>query len=440
MMRDYISIGLVAASLIGAGIGGYWLGHRNVAEPPVAGTALNAQAPAEVAKPDQSEKKPLFYRNPMGLPDTSPVPKKDSMGMDYIPVYADDQNEQPGTVKVNLDRVQKLGVRTETVSRRLLMHGIRAVGSVQIDERKIHAVSLRFDGWIERLLVNTTGEAVKRGQPLMQVYSPELILAQEEYLVSQRMLKGAPSDGEARQAAASLADAALTRLRALDAPRELSEGLARGNPVQRRVTLRSPTSGVVLEKMVVEGVRFGSGEMLYRIADISTVWVIVDVFEQDLSQIHLGQLVNVQVTALPGRNFQGKVAYLYPTVTRETRTAKVRIEIPNPGFALRADMYASVEVAAPQGNVPVIVVPASAIIDSGVRQVVLVERGEGRFEPRAVRLGARADDFVEILEGVADGERVVVAANFLIDAESNLRSALGAFQAPANSPVEETKP
>lgn len=378
-----------------------------------------------VAKP-AGKGKILYYRNPMGLADTSPVPKKDGMGMDYVPVY---EGEDDGTtLKVSLDKVQKLGVRTEAARLTTLARSIRAVGSVQVDERNLHVVASKFEGYIERLNVNQTGQAVKRGQSLMEVYSPDLVLAEQEYLVAATGAKSLENASpEARDAARSLANGALARLKNWDIPTSQIEKLRQGGQITRTLSFASPATGVVLEKRAVQGMRFMPGEMLYQIADLSTVWVIAEVFEQDLAQVNLGQTARVNFNALPGMTFTGKVTFLYPTVTPETRTAKVRIELPNHEGHLKPALYGAVELASPVADQPVLAVPDSAVLDSGTKQAVLVEKGEGRFEPREVKSGARANGLIEIKEGLAEGEKVVIRANFLIDAESNLRAALQSF-------------
>jgi len=382
--------------------------------------------PVPVASKPAGQGKILYYRNPMGLADTSPVPKKDGMGMDYVPVYEGD--DDGSTLKVSVDKVQKLGVRTEAARLTTLSRSIRAVGSVQVDERNLHIVTAKFEGYIERLNVNQTGQPVRRGQSLMEVYSPDLVLAEQEFLLA---AKGAASlenaSPEARDSAKSLAEGALTRLRNWDVSNAQIERLRQGGQISRTLSLAAPVSGIVLEKRAVQGMRFMPGEMLYQIADLSTVWVVAEVFEQDLAQVSLGQTAKVSFNALPGRVFVGKVTFLYPTVTPETRTAKVRIELPNHDGHLKPALYGAVELASPVGDRPVLTVPDSAVLDSGTKQAVLVERGEGRYEPREVTVGARAGGLIEIQQGVSEGEKVVVRANFLIDAESNLRAALQSF-------------
>ena len=364
----------------------------------------------------------------MGLPDTSPVPKKDPMGMDYVPVYEGDDDGGP-TVKISVDKVQKLGVKTAPAEMRHLTHTVRAVGTVQVDERLLRLVTPKFEGYVEVLHVNTTGQSVRQGEPLMDIYSPDLVLAQEEYLAASKNLQtldGAAS-GEARESARALVDGSLQRLRNWDIPAgELAKLKGRG-VVSRTLALPSPANGVVLDKNVTSGQRFMPGEVLYRIADLSNVWLIGEVYEQELPYVRVGQTAKVTFNAMPGETFTGKLTFIYPTLSAETRTAKVRIELANPDMRLKPALYGSVDIATSAADHDALAVPDSALLDSGSRKVVLVERGEGRYEPREVTTGARADGYVEILDGLSAGETVVTSANFLIDAESNLRAALQSF-------------
>jgi membrane fusion protein, copper/silver efflux system len=381
------------------------------------------------ARTDNPKGKILFYRNPMGLPDTSPVPKKDQMGMDYIAVYED---EEPASatplVKLSLDKVQKLGVKTEAAALRNLASTIRAVATVQANERSLYTVTSKFDGWIQRLYVNTTGQAVKKGEALMDVYSPDLITAQQEYLIARRGVQTlARSSAEVQASMQRLVDSALQRLRNWDISETELQRLAQDGKTTQYLTLRSPANGVVLEKPAIQGKRFMAGEVLYQVADLSQVWLLAEVFEQDLGQVRIGQSANIRVDAYPEKAFVGKVTFIYPTVTPESRTAKVRIELPNPQALLKPSMYARAEFIASRGKEQALVVPDSAVLDTGTRQLVLVQRGEGRFEPRPVKLGAHGDGYIEVLEGVKAGENVVVSANFLIDAESNLKAAFSGF-------------
>ncbi|MDK9703033.1 MAG: efflux RND transporter periplasmic adaptor subunit [Sulfuritalea sp.] len=420
---------VLAALLLAVGAG-YWAGKAprvGAGDTAVAATRVTAAAPAA-----EAPRKLLYYRNPMGLPDTSPVPKKDSMGMDYVAVYeGEDEGAAPGEVKISTEKVQKLGVRTEPAALRELARQVRAAGRVEIDERRLHNVAPKFEGWVERLHVNATGQPVAKGQPLFEVYSPELVSAQREYVVAAKgvaALKDAST--EMQSGMRQLSEASLVRLRNWDISEDQIKALAAGGEAKRTLTFRSPVGGVVLEKKAVAGMRFMPGEMLYQIADLSSVWVLADVFERDIAQLRVGQKIRVGISAYPDKSFSGTIAYIYPRLTAETRTIPVRIELANPGGLLKPAMYASVELAV-GGRDKVVTVPLSAVIDSGTRQIVLIVKGAGRFEPREVKLGARSDEYVEVREGVAAGEAVVVTANFLIDAESNLKAALGGF-APAS--------
>ena len=421
-----VVVGLIAAAVAG----GYWWGTKQAVHAPAqaanpVATAKDAPPPGAVA----GKGKILYYRNPMGLPDTSPVPKKDPMGMDYLPVYEGGEPDAPaGTVKISIDKVQLLGVRSEKVEERELRRTIQAVGTIQPNERLLYKVAPRFEGWIEKLYVNTTGQAVGRGQPLMEVYSPDLVTAQEEYLIALRGAKELKEGGADAQAVMQrLAEGALRRLRNWEISDKELEALQQEGKPRRLLTYRSGANGVVLQKPSVQGMRFMPGEVLFEIADLSSVWMLADVSEQDLGLVQLGQQASLRIVAYPDKVFSGKVVFLYPTIDSETRTAKVRIELANPGALLKPAMFANVELASAMKGGKTLAVPDSAVLDSGTRQVVLVRRGEGLFEPRTVKLGMRADGHIAVLEGLKAGEEVVVRANFLIDAESNLKAALGGF-------------
>ena len=430
---------VLAALLLAVG-GGYWAGKGARVG---AGDTAIAAAPASMtpAASTTAPRKLLYYRNPMGLPDTSPTPKKDSMGMDYIAVYEggdDAVGSAAGEVKISTEKVQKLGVKTEAAALRELARQVRAAGRVEIDERRLHNVAPKFEGWVERLHVNATGQPVAKGQPLFEVYSSELVSAQREYVVAAKgvvALKDASA--EMQSGMRQLAEASLARLRNWDISEEQIKALAAGGEAKRSLSFRSPVGGVVLEKKAVAGMRFMPGEMLYQIADVSSVWVLADVFERDIAQVKVGQKVRLTINAYPDKSFSGIVAYIYPTLKAETRTVPVRIELANPGGLLKPAMYASVELAVGVRD-KVVTVPVSAVIDSGTRQIVLLQKGAGRFEPREVKLGARSDEYVEVREGIAAGDAVVVAANFLIDAESNLKAALGGFAAAPDSTPNAT--
>lgn len=418
MKNGPLFVFIAVALTVGGFAGGYQLARQT--------TDGVADAPA-VDRENGTKSKPLYYRNPMGLPDTSPVPKKDPMGMDYIPVFADEAENDSG-LKISAEKIQKLGVRTEPAKRQVLDHSVRASGRVEIDESRTTTVTAKFEGYIERLHVNTTGQPVGRGQPLFEVYSPELVSAQREYaLAAQGIGKLSEAGGEAQGAMRQLAESSLERLKNWDISDEQIKSLAESGKARRTLNFRAPVGGIVTEKKVVQGMRFMPGEVLYQIADVSTVWVVADVFEQDIAAVHIGQKAKIRINAYPGESFEGRIAYVYPTLNAATRTVPVRIELANPKGRLKPAMFADVDLPA-GGAAPVVTVPNSAVIDSGSKQVVIVQLDAGRFEPRVVRLGQRGGEFVEVLEGVREGEMVVSSANFLIDAESNLKAALRGMQ------------
>jgi membrane fusion protein, copper/silver efflux system len=373
-------------------------------------------------------RKILYYRNPMGLPDTSPVPKKDWMGMDYIPVYGGEEQDDGKTVKVSLDKVQRSGVRTEAVEARVVVRPIRSIGTVMHDESRLTVVTMRSDGFVEDLFVSRTGQHVHAGEPLFRVYSADIQRAQIDLLIamgtSQRG-SGVPTPDANRNL-----EGALQRLRNLAVPESRIREVREKGINPRTIDWPSPATGDVIEKKIINGQRVQAGQELYRIADHTHLWVIADVAEADLSAIKIGTRANVTVRAYAAQPIEGEVTFIYPELRAETRTARVRIEIPNPDGRLKIDMYADVVFQAGAHEEPAIAVPASAVIDSGTRQVVLIAKGEGRFEPRAVKLGRRGDGYVEVLDGITKGEEVVTSATFLIDAESNLRAALQAFTQP----------
>ena len=365
-----------------------------------------------------------FYRNPMGLPDTSPTPKKDSMGMDYLPVYEGEQDND-SSVKVSAGKLQKAGVQTEVAERRTLNTMVRAPGTVQEDERRKSVVSLRFEGFIDSVGNVTTGTHVHKGQQLMRIYGPNLSSAAAEYLSA---LNARPGVGISDQALKG----ARRRLENLDAPEKFIADIERTREIPAYVSWPAPQDGEIVERTAVNGMRAAPGDILFRIADHNIVWVMVDVAERDLGLIAVGQTVVVRPRAYPNRPFTGKVTLIYPHLMAETRTARIRIELPNPDDLLRPDMYADVEIAT-GAEAPVVTVSSSAVIDSGERQIVLLDKGDGRFEPRTVKLGRRGDGRVEIMEGLSENDKVVVSANFLIDAESNLKAALNGLDSGEKS-------
>ena len=321
-----------------------------------------------------------------------------------------------GVVTISADKLQKLGVKTELVAMRELKKTVRAVGRIEIDEQRTFTISPKFDGWVERLFVNSKGQAISKGQPLFEVYSPDLISAQRELALAKQgaaALKNA--DQEAQKSMQRLVDASTARLK--------NWAIADTQINQERLTFHSPVSGVVLEKKAVQGMRFQAGDVLYQLADLSSVWVMAEVNESEIATLKLGGIARVMLEAYPDKTFSGRVDFIYPTLTAASRTVPVRIVLANPKGLLKPAMFAQVELPL-ESNGKALLLPSSAVIDSGVRQVVLVQIDNGRFEPRLVQLGLRTEHEVEVLSGLTEGERVVTSANFLIDAESNLQAAL----------------
>lgn len=362
------------------------------------------------------DRKVLFYRNPMGLPDTSPVPKKDTMGMDYLPVYeGEDDADNAATVKVSIAKIQRSGVRTTPATLRKVTRPVRAPGVAKPDERSLYSVTLRSDSFIEKLYVNENGMHVQKGEPLFKVYSPDMVRVQVDYRIS-------TADGGNRDESG-----ALQRLENLQLPDAVVQKLKRTRQPIISFDWPSPVTGFVLKKNVVEGMMMKAGDELFRVADLSSMWVIADVSEQDIGQVKAGQKARISFKAFPGEVFEGKVTFVLHELNMSTRTAQVRIELPNPDHRIKHEMFADVEIDTGDNVPEQVAVPLSALIDSGNRAVVIVGLGDGRFEPREVKVGRRGEHDVAITEGLKAGEDVVVSANFLIDAESNLKAALSRF-------------
>ena len=409
MMTRLTSAVMLALGLLAGAGATYWYLSATTGEQP---------APAKMSMAEDegasSEREVLYYRNPMGLPDTSPVPKKDSMGMDYIPVYADEDADD-GTVSVSPGKVQRSGVRTAKAEKRVVSRDVRAAGAVEHDESLLTVVTVRSDGYVEDLYVDKTGQEVKKGEPLFRFYSPQIQLAQADLLVALR------AQGRGRRDL----DGAIQKMRNLGVPQSRIEEVqeSKGNP--RTLDWPSPTTGDVTSKSAINGQFVEAGEELFRIADHTRMWVIAEVAEADIGDIAVGTPVTVTLRAFPNDPIEAEVGFIYPEMRKlETRTIPVRIVVSNEGGHIRPGMYADAVFHPGAKTGPVLTVPASAVIDSGTKKTVLIAKGDGRFEPRTVKLGRRGDGYVEILKGVAEGDEVVTSATFLIDSESNLKAAL----------------
>jgi Cu(I)/Ag(I) efflux system membrane fusion protein len=386
--------------------------------------APEATPSGSAAPSGATERKIKYYRNPMGLPDTSPMPKKDSMGMDYIPVYEGDENDD-GSVKLSPGKIQRTGVKSEPAMPRVIRTTIRAPGTIQLDERRISVISMRSESWVQKVADVTTGTRVAKGQPLMEIYSPAISSAAAEYIatVNSKTIGGTTAYGRGSR----------QRLMNLDVPEAVIVAVEKNGSVPIAIEWAAPRDGIVLERNAIEGMRAQPGDVLFRVADMSVVWALIDVAERDLGAISVGQPVMARARSYPGREFAGNVSVIYPRVNKDTRTARIRIELSNPDSALLPDMYVDAEIDTGSRQ-PVLAVPDSAVLDTGSRQAVLVDKGQGRFEPREVKLGHSGNGYVEVREGVAEGEPVVVSANFLIDAESNLKAALKGFSEAGGQP------
>jgi multidrug efflux pump subunit AcrA (membrane-fusion protein) len=395
---------------------------------------MSGTAPA--GQPAAGERRVLFYRNPMDPSITSPVPAKDSMGMDYVPVYADEiATAAPGapdhaTFEVAASGLQLAGVQTAPVERGSLGRTVRTVGNVLADETRVRHVHTKISGWVERLHVNYTGQYVRAGQPILSVYSPELLASQEEFLRAREVAGRFGSSGlpEVRRGGEDLLAAARRRLELFDVPESLIAELERTGTPQRTVTLLAPVSGYVTAKSVVEGHEVQPGEELFTISDLSRVWVEADFYEYEAAGLALGENATVTLAYDPTVSLAGRIAFIYPTLDPATRTLRVRFEFANPGLKLKPGMFADVEVRLdPREG---LIIPDSAIIDTGERRLVFVSRGGGVFEPREVKIGVRADGRARVLDGLAEGEEVAVHANFLLDSESRLRAAIASAAVP----------
>lgn len=482
-MNKNIIATAVIALLIGSGVG-YWVSSNKFDESAGKQTAAGERQPlfyrnpmnpaitspapakdemgmdyvpvyAEDSQP--KERQPLFYRNPMNPEITSPVPAKDEMGMDYIPVYPEQDAGVPaGTVRIDPTVVQNIGVRTAVVERTTLSRSIRTIGRVTYDEQRVVRLHPKYDGWVEKLFIDKTGDRVRKGDMLLSIYSPQLVATQEEYLLaldSAARLKNSPF-ADVREGAASLLRSTRERLRLLDVPQHQIAQIGAERKVMKGMHIHSPLDGVVMNIGAREGERITPQTELYMVTDLSHVWVTVDIYEDDIPWVRKDDMAKMRVAGIPGRVFTGKVAYVYPYLEAKTRTIKIRLEFDNSDFALKPDMFANVELLASR-QVDALAVPAESIVRTGTQEQVLVRRAPGRFEPRMVVPGVSANGQIQIVSGLEEGEVVVTSGQFLIDSESKLKEATAkmldaaqqnpdappeAVPAPAIPPMETQQP
>lgn len=394
-----------------------------------------------------SSHKLLFYRNPMNPTITSPVPAKDEMGMDYIPVYEDDATAPVksaqqqaddffsdetkvsglGAVTMTDQGIKLSGVQVAAAVQEKLQRALRTVGLVVSDETRIHRVQTKVGGWVETLLINYMGQLVKKGSPILSIYSPELLSSQEEFIKTRQSALRSATDSGDRSSAQRLRESAQRRLELFDVPPDFIKELERTGKPQRTVTLLSPADGFVTAKDIFPGQEVKPGMELYTVTDLSVVWVDAEVYEYETRDVHVGQEGVLTTSYDPSLRLTGKIAYIYPYLNRESRTLKLRFNFENKDLRLKPGMYVDVNLMIDYGEG--IVIPDSAVMDSGTRQVVFVDKGEGRFDPREVKAGARSEGKIQVLSGLSAGDRVVVKANFLLDSESRLRALIDAAMA-----------
>jgi Cu(I)/Ag(I) efflux system membrane fusion protein len=410
------SLTLVGGLVLG-GLTAYWFVKQQIQ--PMSQNAV-------VAGQIEEQAKPLFYRNPMNPDITSPMPAKDNMGMDYIPVYAENSMAvdmaPTGTVKIDPVTVQNMGVRTSIATTTALSHEIRAMGRVAYDEEHITRLHPKTEGWIEKLFIDKTGTTVKTGTMLLSIYSPQLVTSAQEYLLalkSLQTLENSPFE-DISFGAKQMAKAARERLEFLDVPEHQIRDLEQTGDIKKNIHIHSPFNGVVINIGAREGQHVSPETELYMLADLTNVWVFADVFESDLPWVNVGDKVEMTLTGIPGKVFKGSLSYIYPYAEAKTRTIKVRLVFDNEDLLLKPDMFANVTINT-QRQANAITIPSEAIVRSGERDQVFIVREQGKFEPRTVKVGLTAEGLTQIIEGVDVGDEVVTSSQFLIDSESKLR-------------------
>jgi Cu(I)/Ag(I) efflux system membrane fusion protein len=432
----------VAVTLAVAGGTAYFLGYlgspekreqRAASQGPPMKMEKSPGAAEEKSPPGKEKGKILYWRSSMNPTEIYKTSGKDTMGMDLVPVYeGEEAMGPPGTVKIDPVTIQNIGVKTVEIRRQRLVREIRTVGRVVYDEKKGRQISSKIGGWVERQYVNFNGQVVERGERLLEIYSPELVSAQEEYLIAVKHLEGLKSGFRKEGAAGSkdLLRAAETRLRYWDITEGQVKALRERGEINRTMVLHAAFKGIIVRRDVLEGGYVKPGQDLYTIADISAVWVYADIYEYEAPWLRLGQEAVMTLAYQPGVSYRGRVTYIYPYLKNMTRTLQVRMEFPNDkDITLKPDMWANIRLLSAivrEG----LAVPIQSVIRTGKRDIALVALQGGRFEPRDLRLGLQAGDEFEVLEGLKEGERVVTSAQFLINSESNLQAALSKMLEP----------
>jgi Cu(I)/Ag(I) efflux system membrane fusion protein len=426
---------LLAIIVLAAGLGaGYWLGQRQ---------QDTTTEKTETAQLSQSSTKPLYYRSPMDPTVTSPVPAKDSMGMDFEPIYAEEDmgTEPAGTVKIDLVMVQNIGVRSTKAKQTSLSHIINTVGRVDYNETYMARLHPKTEGWIEKLFIDKTGERVKEDTILLSIYSPKLVSTQQEYLLALNNLKTLQTSkiADIRNGALNLVKSSLARLKLMDVPAHQIRELEQTGKIKKALHIHSPVAGIVTKIGARQGQYVTPNTELYMIADLSNIWVYADIYEYELPWVKIGDEVEMTLAAIPGKTFKGRLSYIYPYAESRTRTIKVRLVFANKELLLKPEMFADVKIyAGTQSNV--VVIPLEAVIRSGKFTQVFVVSSPGKFEPRRVKLGLESDGRVVVLSGVEAGEEVVTSAQFLIDSESKLREATAKMMENLKKKAEKNDP
>jgi membrane fusion protein, copper/silver efflux system len=378
----------------------------------------------------KGEHKIVFYRSPMDPKQTSHVPRKDEMGMDYLPVYEDELSgggavEGLATVNIDPSRQQLIGLTTAEVKRGPVGGSWRTVGRVQVDPTGVRRINTKVGGYVERIFVDFVGKPVRKGQPLFSLYSPELLSAQNEYLLAIQTRKSLSGGGQLTGDGDALVTSARKKLQLWDVPESEIQRLERSGEASKNLTFVSPISGVVTAKNVVEGAKIAAGDTPYEITDLGMVWVMADAYETDLAQVKLGMPASLTLQSYPDRVFKGQVAFMDPLLDPKTRTVKVHLHFANPTGELKPEMYG--EVVLREAEREGLTIPLDAVIHTGTKNVVFIDLGEGKFQPREVQLGDASGDQVEVVKGLEEGQKVVTRANFLVDSESRLRASLASI-------------
>jgi len=441
---------ITGALMLGVGLAaGYWISQDNAApamaqqeeKPLFYRNPMNPSVTSPVPAKDSmgmdyvpvfaekkkaaSEREILFYRNPMNPSVTSPTPAKDSMGMDYVPVYAEgESNDAAGTVTIDPVVVQNIGVRTAIAKTEPISRTVRTVGRVDFNEERMARLHPKVQGWIEELRVDKTGETVDTDDILLSIYSPQLVSTQQEYLLALNNLAalGESPIEEIRKGAKDLVNSSRERLQFLDVPEHQIRELEKTRKIKKKIHIHSPVDGTVLNIGARQGQHVSPQTELYMLADLTQVWVFADIYENEVPWVKVGDEVEMTLASVPGRMFTGEVSYIYPYSEAKTRTTKVRLVFDNPDLLLRPDMFSEVSILSDTRE-DSIIVPSEAVVRSGGKPQIFVVREPGKFEPRDATLGVESDGRVEVIAGVNAGEEVVTSAQFLVDSESKLREA-----------------